>query len=147
MPICSKCDIAYLPGEPHTCDDGLRPDAAPTHVEYATVGLLLVIVTAGSFPLIRGAGNRVFGAFVILLLWVGLPVAVNGLLRAKARWFAAAANACTMLSAAIWPDPQVPNKLADSFMWWLLAAMAAVSIVISLIVSAVYRHTVVRRRQ
>jgi hypothetical protein len=130
-----------MTGESHACNDGLtRMRHAPTGVEYATVGLLLVIITAGSFPLVRAGGNFVVGGLIILLLWVGLPVVVTGLLRGQSKWFAAAANVCTMLSAAIWPDPHNPHKLVDSGMWGFLAVMAGVGVCISLVVSAVVRR-------
>ncbi len=77
--------------------------------DHAAVLLLAILVTAGTFPLLRMAPRLGFlGPFA---LWFGLPVLAYLLTPRNPVGWAVGLNLCTILSIVLWPNPQVPDKL------------------------------------
>lgn len=136
MLICPHCGVVSIDGERHVCRvRWQRPDQD----HYGAVILLVAVVIAGSHPLIAATGGCVVAAAVIVLLWIGLPLIVTRLVR-RPRWAAAVANACTMLSTMVWPDPHMPYKLVDSGTWGFIGIMAGLAIGVSVVVTTAVRQ-------
>ena len=73
MPVCDRCDVAYLPGEQHACvvkPTGRRPFAVLGAL-MLTVGLVLML---GSYVVQASADGRVWLPFLTAVFVVPLGV-------------------------------------------------------------------------